>query len=144
MFSGERVYSESLYVEEIFGNTVDDFFSRLNGFAQSSDLDLLAKEEISEFFSSSERRDSHLLRALADPSNYSRVVADILDTAYQLSEIGSNASKEMLIDWITAAPELCLERLALWKAVEYESSWDADKLSVGIPSFYLCRERNLT
>ena len=105
MFSIE--HNEPLFVEE----TVGDFFASLNEFAQNSDLELSAKEEIRKFFSCSDRRESHLLRALADPRNYSKIATDILDTAWQLAEIGSDASKEMLIDWITVAPDLCLERL---------------------------------
>ena len=89
---------------------VETFFSRLLTFLDPLTI-VINRSEIVAYLANASRRAVHHQLAQAHRPTYQAATADILLTAAQLAQISSPVAQELLVDWITAAPELVIARL---------------------------------
>lgn len=109
---------------------VDSFFSRFSLLVDNVKEIEIDRSAIRVYLSDPDRRDRHMLAALSDIESYVSVVEDVLLTATELSKNPSVASEELLVDWMTTAPEFALDRLKpdAWRISAHiyaMEAWDA-------------------
>ena len=94
---------------------VDQAFTRLQAFLDplsAVDLDLdLNRSAIQAHFAEPARRARHLEAAQRHLPGYTAIVRDVVQTAAALATPRSPVSDALLIDWISAAPDVILARL---------------------------------
>ena len=90
---------------------VNTFFVHLTTFLDSLHDMAIDHQEITAYFARPSLRAAHSQVAQRHLAKYQAATADILLTAAQLAQISSPVAQELLVDWITAAPELVIARL---------------------------------
>ena len=90
---------------------VNRFFFRLTVLVDNVKGMDIDRSAIAAHLADPHLRAAHLRAARFDIDQYVSVMDDVLLTATQLSDQSSMVSREMLVDWVTAAPEFALDRL---------------------------------
>jgi len=93
---------------------VDYFLATLTLYAKQTidaSPDVSATEADEIYKSIRDKKDTQLTQALRTPAAYQTAVNDLLFTVQQFStHLESSVARAMLLDWVTAAPEFCLDR----------------------------------
>jgi hypothetical protein len=97
---------------------VNRFFSRLAVLVDNVKGMDIDRSAIAAHLADPHLRVAHLRAARFDICQYISVMDDVLLTATQLSDQSSRVSQEILVDWVTAAPEFALERMNPYEMID--------------------------